>query len=333
MKNIYSLKKSYIECHKIFKKHAKTYYLGALLFDYKKFLYICSFYGFVRIVDDFIDMEDNMDLKTENIKNFKTKFYELYNKDIKTRKKMVKDDAVWENYHPIMRAVIDTINKIDIKREIFEKYFKSMEMDLDKHSYDNYDDLEEYMDGSAAIIGEVMLEIIKYENKSPIYLIPEMKKYARDLGFAFQLTNFLRDIKEDMDMKPSRIYIPKDCQNNKKCILANLNDETQMRGLKNNNEFKELIESELIKCDKIYKSADIGIKNIDNKYRQPIYVAKLLYSEINNKIREKDYDISSRVSISSFQKIKILYKNLGLFKFVQTIVILIVNYIRYNFIY
>ena len=52
------LKQSYNECHKIFKKNAKTYYFGALLFDYEKFLHVCAFYGLVRVVDDFVDLEN-----------------------------------------------------------------------------------------------------------------------------------------------------------------------------------------------------------------------------------------------------------------------------------
>ena len=57
------LKQSYNECHNIFKKNAKTYYFGALLFNYEKFLHVCAFYGLVRVVDDFVDLENN----TENI--------------------------------------------------------------------------------------------------------------------------------------------------------------------------------------------------------------------------------------------------------------------------
>ena len=62
--------KSYKECHKIFKKNAKSYYFGALLFNYEKFKHVCAFYGLVRVVDDLVDLEHNLDSLEENIKLF-----------------------------------------------------------------------------------------------------------------------------------------------------------------------------------------------------------------------------------------------------------------------
>lgn len=323
---MYTLSESYKECHKIFKKHAKSYYIGALLFDYKKFMHVCAFYGLVRVVDDSIDLERDSKKKIQNLNNFERNFFEIFNKDLKEREKLVKDDDFWINKHIIMRAVINTVNIIGIKKILLEKFFKSMRMDLNKFSYKNYQELEEYMDGSAAIIGEVMLQIIRHNNDKPVYKLKDMNEKARDLGFAFQLTNFIRDIREDHLMKPGRIYIPLNDQMKYNCDI----NEVDFDNSKNDKNLKELLKFQLDRCDKIYKSAQIGIDNIDKKYRNSILVAKLIYSKINDRIKENNYDISERTKISSKEKLYILFKTLGIIEFIKVFVILLVNYIRYN---
>lgn len=320
----YSLQNSYNQCHKIFKKHAKTYYFGALLFDHEKFLHVCAFYGLVRVVDDIIDLEKDEKKKIKNIEDFEKIFFNILNKPKKDREYLVTDESFWKDYHIILRAVINTTNIIGISKEIYKKFFKSMKMDLYKYEYKNYHELEEYMDGSAAIIGEVMLQIIKYKNNNPVYLDEKMTTYARDLGFAFQLTNFVRDIKEDMEMHPPRIYIPIDDQHKFNCQLQKFNI---------NNNFKNLIEYQLKRCDKIYQNADKGILKIDTKYRYPILVSKILYSEINNRIRQKKYNIRTRISISKYEKFMILYNSLSVIQFIKVLFILFMNYIKYNFIF
>ena len=319
-----SLINSYKVCHKIFKKNAKTYYIGSLLFDYEKFLHICAFYGLVRVVDDIVDLEKDIDKKIDKIQNFESTFFSIIDKNLHERKLLINNNLFWKNYHNIMRAVINTSNVIGISREIYSKFFKSMKMDLYKYHYNNYNELEEYMDGSAAVIGEVMLNIIKHNNKAPIYNTPDMIKYARKLGYAFQLTNFIRDIKEDMDMIPSRIYIPIDDQKKFKCNLKEYNS------IKNDKNFKNLIEFQLKRCDKIYQSANIGINKIDANNRFSILISKILYSEINNKIRKNNYNISNRTRINSCEKFSLLFNELSFCQFIRIIFVILFNYVYYN---
>ncbi len=102
---------------------------------------------------------------------------------------------------PVLKAVVHTVRAFDIDIEAFHRFLRSMTMDLTIESYATWDDLLVYMDGSAAVIGEMMLPILEptdYDTALP---------HARDLGNAFQLTNFLRDIDEDLDR--GRQYIPR----------------------------------------------------------------------------------------------------------------------------
>ena len=93
---------------------------------------------------------------------------------------------------PTMAAIVHTVITCGIEPECFERFFGAMRMDLTVTSYRTWNDLCGYMEGSAAVIGEMMLPVLEP-------MSPAAKEPARALGFAFQLTNFLRDIDEDLD--------------------------------------------------------------------------------------------------------------------------------------
>ncbi len=100
-----------------------------------------------------------------------------------------------------MAAIVHTVIACGIEPECFERFFGAMEMDLTRSRYETWQDLCDYMEGSAAVIGEMMLPVL--EPLSPAATAP-----ARSLGLAFQLTNFLRDIDEDLDR--GRVYLPQE---------------------------------------------------------------------------------------------------------------------------
>src|SRR5436309_1005228 len=97
-------------------------------------------------------------------------------------------------------AVRDTIERFELDRADFTAFLRSMAMDLTITGYPTYDDLLEYMEGSAAAIGTMMLPILGAADRAAA------REPARQLGLAFQLTNFIRDVGEDLDC--GRIYLP-----------------------------------------------------------------------------------------------------------------------------
>ena len=101
----------------------------------------------------------------------------------------------------MLKAVVHTVRAFDIDPDCFRRFLRSMAMDLTISAYATWDDLLGYMDGSAAVIGEMMLPILEP-------LTPDALEPARDLGNAFQLTNFLRDVAEDLDR--GRVYLPQE---------------------------------------------------------------------------------------------------------------------------
>jgi phytoene synthase len=135
------------------------------------------------------------------------------------------------------------------------------------------------------VIGEMMLPVLE-----PMH--PEALPHARDLGNAFQLTNFLRDVDEDLDR--GRVYIPQEDVRR---------FGVQLEERRCTPEFVELMKFEIARCRELYDSADKGLAMLPNRSRKAITAARRLYSRILDKIEERDYDVfGGRASVSTASK-------------------------------
>ena len=162
-----------------------------------------------------------------------------------------------------------------------------MTMDLTLASYDTWDDLLMYMDGSAAVIGEMMLPILEPPD------VATALPHARDLGNAFQLTNFLRDIDEDLDR--GRQYVPQD-------DLRRFGVELTDRRV--DDAFVGLMRFEIARCRELYESAELGIAMLPPRSASCIRAAHRLYSGILDRIEAAGYDVfSGRVSVRTSTKL------------------------------
>jgi phytoene synthase len=161
-----------------------------------------------------------------------------------------------------------------------------MTMDLTVGTYATWDDLLVYVDGSAAVIGEMMLPILEptdYDVALP---------HARDLGVAFQLTNFLRDIGEDLDR--GRQYLPLEDS-------ARFGVDLTERLV--TPEFVELMRFEIDRSRALYASADLGIALLPERSAKCVGAARVLYGRILDKIEAQHYDVfASRARVSTREK-------------------------------
>lgn len=182
-------------------------------------------------------------------------------------------------------AVVDTVHKFPIDPECFRRFLRSMTMDLTVEKYETWEDLLHYMDGSAAVIGEMMLPILEPHDAAAF-------GHARDLGNAFQLTNFLRDVNEDLDR--GRVYIPQEDVRRFGVDLSRRECTPQ---------FSELMKFEIARCRSLYASADNGIAMLPNRSARCIRAARVLYSRILDRIEQQQYDVfAKRASVSTVQK-------------------------------
>ena len=179
---------SYRRCRELHRIHGRTYYLATRLLPRWKRRHVHALYAFTRYTDDLVDRVDSTTAadRTERLH----RWMERFNRALSGAPT---DD-------PVLPAVVHTVSVFGLERADFTAFLRSMEMDLTVAEYETYDDLREYMEGSAAAIGTMMLPLLGTYNRSIA------REPARQLGLAFQLTNFIRDVAEDLAR--GRIYLP-----------------------------------------------------------------------------------------------------------------------------
>src|SRR3954451_3016494 len=179
---------AYERCRALHKQHGRTYYLATRLLPAWKRRHVHALYGFTRYADEIVDRTEA--LPTEQRAARLTEWSESFLAGL--RGEPVDD--------PLLPAVLHTIAVFDLDLDDFAKFLRSMAMDLTVTTYPTYDDLLGYMEGSAAVIGTMMLPILGSSDPAAA------REPARQLGLAFQLTNFIRDVSEDLDR--GRTYLP-----------------------------------------------------------------------------------------------------------------------------
>ena len=278
-----TLDESYELCREFNKRHGTTYYWSTKVPPKIKQHHVHALYAFARYADDIVDeipSQGGRDVPTEvraaTLADFGQRFFD--------------DLAAGKSEDPVLKAVVHTVRAFDIDTTAFDRFLRSMTMDLTVESYETWEDLLVYMDGSAAVIGEMMLPILEpsdYDAALP---------HARDLGNAFQLTNFLRDVDEDLDR--GRQYIPLE---DSRRFGVDLNERRVSP------EFVELMRFEIERCRKLYRSAEIGTSMLPDRSAKCVGAAHTLYGRILDKIEAQDYDVfTSRASVSTTEKARLV---------------------------
>ncbi|MFK7920133.1 MAG: phytoene/squalene synthase family protein [Ilumatobacter sp.] len=278
-----TLDESYALCKEFNKRHGTTYYWSTKVLPKIKQHHVHALYAFARYADDIVDeipSKGGNDVPTEVRAAALADFGERFFTDL--------DEGTSSN--PVLKAVVHTVRAFDIDVDAFHRFLRSMTMDLTVDSYETWDDLLVYMDGSAAVIGEMMLPILEpsdYDVALP---------HARDLGDAFQLTNFLRDIDEDLDR--GRQYVPLEDSRRFGADLTQ-RDVTP--------EFAALMQFEIERCRQLYESAEIGIALLPDRSAKCVRAAHTLYGRILDQIEANDYDVfGSRASVSTTEKARLV---------------------------
>ena len=186
------LRAAYATCRALNAAHGRTYFLATRLLPAARRPAVHALYGFARYADEIVD-----DLGDDRPIDEKAAQLDRLTADMEAALDGVPTDV------PVLAALADTTSRYDIDRKHFADFMVSMRMDTTVADYATFDDLAVYVHGSAAVIGLQMLPILGTR-------VPreEAEPYAAALGVAFQLTNFLRDVGEDLDR--GRVYLPLD---------------------------------------------------------------------------------------------------------------------------
>lgn len=252
------LKASYAHCRRINAAHGKTFYLATLLLPPEKRPYVHALYAFARDLDDRIDVAGDL------------------------------TEATWDDaalVDPRIRpALEDTVSRWQIPRSYFADFIQSMRMDLTIMRYPTYDDLAKYMWGSAAVVGLQMLPILGRASESIGW--EQIEPHAIDLGYAFQLTNFIRDVGEDLHR--GRIYLP-----GEDLAAFGVTPERLARGIADG-PIRALLAHEIERARGLYRAAAQGVALVHPTSRHCLRVAITLYGEILEAVERRDYDVFSR---------------------------------------
>ena len=184
-----------------------------------------------------------------------------------------------------MAAIVHTVITCGIEPECFDRFFGAMAMDLTTSTYETWADLCGYMEGSAAVIGEMMLPVLEPTS-------PQAKAPARSLGLAFQLTNFLRDVDEDLDR--GRVYLPQE-------DLRRFGVDLTSRRV--TPEWRAFLAYEIERNRALYSFADTGITLLPPRSARCVGTARVLYAQILDKIERRGYDVfSTRARVPTWRK-------------------------------
>lgn len=263
-----ALRTSYQECKRLNSLHGKTYYLATLLLPPAKRPFVHALYGFARYADEIVDDLGStltLDEKEETLRKWSTQ--------------LLADLEVGKSSDHIGAALVDTVTRFDIPIEHFRAFLHSMAMDISVARYHSYENLMEYVYGSAAVIGLEMVPILGA-------LSDDAYPAAEKLGIAFQLANFIRDVGEDLDR--GRIYLPMD-------ELHSFNVTEEMLTAKRlTPEIKSALKFNIERVRTLQREANPGIALLAPESRACIEAASELYCGIVDEVEKIDYQIFER---------------------------------------
>jgi len=256
---------SYQRCRDLNAEHGKTYYLATLLLPRAKRPFVHALYGFARYADEIVDNLASTLTPQQKAFELRTWGDELF---VDLRRGRSSD--------PIRRAVVDTALRWEIPADHFEAFLHSMAMDLSVDHYDTYEDLYEYVYGSAAVIGLQMIPILEPANAAAA-------RHAEALGVAFQLANFIRDVDEDLDR--GRVYLPLE-------ELARFGvDPPMLQERQLTPQIRAALQFQVARVRRLERASRPGIAMLHPSCRDCIDTARILYCGIVDAVEAIDYDV------------------------------------------
>ena len=263
------------------KQTGKTFYLATRFLPKRVRHATHVLYGFFRIADEVVDDAADAPPATQRA--------ELESLRAQALGEVDPDE-------PVLEAFQELRDRYEIDDSEVEEFIDAMATDITTSRYETYADLESYMRGSAAAVGVMMTAIME----------PEMEEtalpHAIKLGEAFQLTNFLRDVREDI-VDRDRIYLPQET------LRSHGVSNDQIERLEYSESFAAAMAEELKRAETLYREGVAGIRYLPEDCQLPVLLAAVLYAEHHAVIRANEYDVlSSEPSLSTTRKLWCLAK-------------------------
>ena len=270
------LDQAYDHCQRIAKEHAKNFYYAFKTLPIGKRRAIYAAYAFCRLCDDIADDE----MASE----------EKHRKFTATRR-LLNDSTRGQSDSPVFTALEDAAKVFGIPREYFEEIIEGVEMDLVKTRFADFEELREYCYKVASVVGLICIEVFGYDDA-------KAKEYAVDLGLAMQITNILRDVKEDAQR--GRVYLPLD-----EIERFGYSVEELMAGVVNE-PFRRLMAHQARRARTYFDGGKRLLPLIDHDSRACPAVLHGVYGALLDRIEASGYEVfERRIRVSTPKKLMI----------------------------
>ncbi|MEV0645951.1 phytoene/squalene synthase family protein [Phytomonospora sp. NPDC050363] len=282
-----TLAESYAHCRRLHRRHGRTYYLATRLLPGAIRPHVHALYGFARYADDIVDTRpgDTADERARALREWSAGF-------------MAGLRGADPCGDPVLPAIIDTVGRFGLPVGEFEAFLASMAADLTVTRYATYADLRGYMAGSAAAIGSLMVPILGSGDAAAA------DGPARELGYAFQLTNFIRDVGEDLDR--GRVYLPLADLDAFGVTVADLGTRQATPA------FRELLEHQMARAEAHYRAAEPGIALLDQSSRPCVRAAHTLYRDILAAVRRDGHRVlERRARVPKRRRLSVALREIG----------------------
>ena len=246
-------------------------------------------YGSVRFPDEIVD---SFNIENDKKKILLSNWRNKYRLALETNSF---EESINKDVPILLAGFTEVVKKYSIPTNYYESFLDAMELDVEPRDFENTDDLiNNYVYGSAIVVGYFLAYVY---GSSQIDNFEETLKSSKELGIALQLTNFIRDINEDL--KRGRVYIPKTILKNNGIELKNYGDNVNQNTSSINSARMELASI----ANKYYKESEKGIESFSPESRVAIKACIELYGKLNDRIISRGNDIKNRESLSWSEKL------------------------------
>ncbi len=270
---------SYKTAEAVARSRSNFYYSFVVLPPEKRRAF-CAVYAFMRYCDDISDGSAPLETKSAMLRDWRSQLNASFSGDLRNNR--------------ILPAFRDTVTNFSIPAEYFHWILDGAGMDLNVFQYDTFEDLYRYCFNVASAVGLVCLQIFGFKDR-------RAKEYAEQCGIAFQLTNILRDVKEDAER--GRIYLPLE-----DLRRFDYSPEELRRGVVDAR-FRGLMKFETDRARKYYAAAHNLIPLVDEASRPALWAMIRIYERILDRIEQKQFDVfGTRIHLAGLEKISIALK-------------------------
>lgn len=300
-----SVEESYQVCRDIARREAKNFYYAFVALPKHKRNAICAVYAFMRHADD---LSDDESLAIEERRVGMSRWLDSWHRT----------SAGEATTDPVFIALADAQQRFQISSRLLDQLVEGTSMDLHSvrgdtsemssavhplqyDTYKTFDDLYRYCYLVASVVGLVCIRIFGYSD-------PRAEKLAEETGIAFQLTNILRDVREDLER--GRVYLPlEDLEQYSASIEDLAAVATNHHHLSLNQ--RELLEMEAKRAERYYESGWALLPLISRDARPALWVLVSIYHGLLKRIEERNFEVfATRISVPSYQKLWILARGL-----------------------